>query len=66
MSNDQGLGTEGYSVRRGGGEASDDSDVEGHGMRPKASDDSDVEGHAMRPKASDDSDVEGHGMRPKA
>ena len=39
------MGAQGYSVRRGGGENSED-DVEGHSARkPSASDDSDVEGH---------------------
>ena len=51
MSNDQGLGTEGYSVRRGGGgEVAGDDDVQGHVMLPRASDDSDVEGHGLHPK----------------
>jgi hypothetical protein len=45
--------------------ATDDPDVEGHGLsRPKATDDDDVEGHgSRRPQAADDDDVEGHGSR---
>ena len=42
--------------------ATDDADVEGHGMKTRASDDLSPEGVGRKTvKATDDADVEGHG-----